>query len=101
MTKWFNILVRWVVVSSANPQEISLTIKGVLVGLVPYGIALIGLTHVSVGADQLNTFIDGIATLVQDLLGIVSVSMAIVGLCRKIWLTIKVHQQTTGTIPQQ
>lgn len=97
---WFNTLVRWVVVSSADPKEISLTIKGVLVGLVPYVMVLVGLAHLNVGQDQLTTLIDGIADVIQYLLALISVSMTVVGMARKIWLTIKVHQQATGTTPQ-
>jgi uncharacterized membrane protein (GlpM family) len=97
---WFNTLARWIVVSSADPGEISLTIKGVLVGLVPYVIALAGLGHLNFGADQLNTAIDAVATFVQAGLALVSAAMVLVGMARKVWITIKVHQQTTGTAQQ-
>lgn len=84
-------------VSSADSSEISLTIKGVLVGLVPYAIALLGLTHVDIGPDQLNALIDGLSTIVQDVLTLVSAVVMFIGVARKVWLTIKVHQQVTGT----
>jgi hypothetical protein len=97
---WFNTLVRWIVVSSNNPQEISLTIKGVLVGLVPYVMVFIGLAHLNVGQDQLTGIIDGGATVLQDVLMLISAAMTFWGMARKVWITIKVHQQTTGTLPQ-
>jgi hypothetical protein len=94
---WFNTLVRWIVVSSANPEEISLTIKGVIVGFVPTAMVLIGLAHLNVGQDQLNAIIDGGATVLQDALMLVSAGMTLWGMARKVWITIKVHQQTTTT----
>jgi hypothetical protein len=97
---WFNTLVRWIVVSSADPQEISLSIKGVLVGLVPYVIAISGLAHLNVGQDQMTGLIDGVANVIQYALALVSGVMMVWGMARKIWLTIKVHQQTTGTTQQ-
>ena len=90
---YFNTLVRWIVRSSANPQNESLTIKGFLLSLVPFAIAALGLTHVSVGADQLNALIDGVAAVLQAVLTAISAAALFVGLLRKFWLTIKAHQQ--------
>ena len=58
--------------SSADPAEISLSIKGVLVGVVPYLMFAIGLAHLNVGQDQLNAIIDGGVTVLQDALMLVS-----------------------------
>jgi uncharacterized membrane protein (GlpM family) len=97
---WLNTLARWIVVSSQSPSEISLTIKGVLVGVIPYLMILIGLTHLNVGQDQLSALVDGACTLLQDALMLVSAVMTAYGLARKVWTTIKVHQQVTTTTPQ-
>lgn len=98
---WLNTLVRWIVISSQDPSEISLTIKGVLVGVIPYLMILIGLAHLNVGQDQLSTIVDGACTLIQDALMLVSAVMTVYGLVRKVWTTIKVHQQVTSTPPAQ
>jgi hypothetical protein len=103
--KWFNTLARWIVVSSADPSEVALTIKGVLVGLVPYAISAAGLAHLNVGSDQINAIISGLATVVQDVLAAISAIMMFYGMVRKLWITIHTHQQvvtakTTTTPPQ-
>jgi hypothetical protein len=98
--KTFNTLARWIVVSSTNPSDVSLTIKGILVGIVPTALILAGFAHVDVGSDQLNAIIDGIVSVVQTLLTLISVVMTTYGLLRKFLNTVKVHQQVT-TPPQQ
>jgi uncharacterized membrane protein (GlpM family) len=94
---WLNTLVRWIVFSSEDPSEVSLTIKGVLVGVIPYVMILIGLTHINVGQDQLSAIVDGVSTFVQDALMLVSAAITLFGFGRKLWNTIKVHQQATTT----
>jgi hypothetical protein len=98
--KSLNTLARWIVMSSANPSEVALTIKGGLVFLVPATMALAGVTHINVGQDQLNTLIDGFAAIVQTLLTVVSAVMVFVGMVRKLWITIHTHQAVvTSTDP--
>jgi hypothetical protein len=95
--KSLNTLARWIVVSSANPAEISLTIKGVLIGIIPNAMLLVGLAHLNVGQDQLTLLFDAVANLVQAVLTAVASVMTVYGLARKLWNTIKAHQgvQTT------
>jgi hypothetical protein len=96
--KSLNTLARWIVVSSADPSQVALTIKGGLVFLVPAAMALSGLTHINVGQDQLNMLIDGLASVVQAVLTVVSAVMVFVGMVRKLWITIHTHQAVvTGT----
>lgn len=90
--KAFNTLVRWIVFSSANPAEASLTIKGILLGLVPVLLVAAGLTHVNVGQEDLNNLIDGIAGLINALLTAISAIMITFGALRKLWRSIKAHQ---------
>jgi hypothetical protein len=88
----FNTIVRWFVLSSANPAEVSLTVKGALIGVLPVLMAAAGLAHFNVGQDQLTGIFDVVAGLVQVVLTIVAALVTAYGLVRKLWNTIKVHQ---------
>lgn len=79
----------WLVASSANSEKVSLFVKGVLLGVVPFLVTLFGLAHINVGQSDLTAVIDGIAVVIQVGLGLVSAVMAVVGLVRKIWRTVQ------------
>jgi uncharacterized membrane protein len=98
--KTLNTLARWIVVSSTDPAEVSLTIKGILVGVVPAVIVLAGLANLNVGSDQLNALIDGFVMLVQALFTVVATCMTLYGMLRKLLNTIKVHQAVTTSTQQ-
>lgn len=88
----FNTIVRWIVLSSENPTEASLTIKGFLLGVLPVLMAVAGIAHFNVGQDQLSAIFDTVAAIVQVALSIVAAVMTGWGLLRKLWNTIQVHQ---------
>ena len=97
--KSLNTLARWIVVSSADPAEISLTIKGVLVGTIPTVMFAVGVAHLGIGQDQLTALFDAVANLVQVLRTGVAAAMTVYGMVRKLWNTIKAHQQVQTTQP--
>ena len=76
-----NRFLDWLVTSSADPTEYSLTIKAGLLTGVGYIIPLLKLTHIPVSADQLTNLI-GVSC---QCLGIL---LTIVGLVRKFYFTI-------------
>lgn len=88
----FNIIVRWIVFSSKNPAQASLTIKGVLLATVPMAMSLAGLAHIDIGQEQLTDIFDTLAGLVQVGLSLAAIAMTGVGLLRKLWATIRAHQ---------
>ena len=88
----FNTIVRWIVLSSEDPTEASLTIKGFLLGVLPVLMAVAGIAHFNVGQQQLSDIFDAIAQIVQVLLTIVATAMTAYGLLRKLWNTIQAHQ---------
>jgi len=90
-----NTIVEWVVFSSKDPARISLTVRGILVGVVPFIIAGAGLADINVGPDELNGIVDSIIFLIQAFLTFVAASMTVWGLVRKLLNTIKVHQEVT------
>lgn len=80
----------WLVLSSANANNISLTVKGALATGVASIIGVLGAVHYQVPGlpDSLNAITDQIVIIVQYGLGIVGGVSIIVGAVRKIWLSI-------------
>lgn len=77
----------WLLASSADPTAVSLTVKGVLVGVVPFLMAALGFAHVDFGVDQANQIVNAIVTITQSLLTVVAAAMTVVGLVRKVYLS--------------
>lgn len=75
----------WILTSSANPAEVSLTIRGILMGAIPIIMTFVGLTHLSVSSDMLTSLTNAFVIFVQAALAIVSATMIFVGAARKVW----------------
>ena len=72
---------QWVLTSSANPQEASLTVKGWMTTILP---VLMFVAH----NPNLNTLPDDVYSFVMAALGLVAGFMTVWGLARKIYLTV-------------
>ena len=70
-----------IIKSSENPENLSLTIKGILVALIPTVVYLGGVFGLNVAEADLTQFVSAIATLI-------SAGMIIVGLLRKAYYAI-------------
>jgi len=79
---------RWLLQSSADPSEVSLTIKGLLIGVVPVLMTVLGLAHINLGQDQITGLVDGLVGFVQAALTLISAIATLWGILRKIWLTV-------------
>lgn len=89
MKKLFKKIVAWLVLSSENSQQVSLTIKGVLGGAVTILTIVLGFAHLNVpGPEVFSQLIDMFVGIVQMLLLLVSSVAAIFGLLRKIYSTV-------------
>ena len=66
------------ITSSSNPNQIALTIRGVLIGLVPLIAHITGLT-----GQEITTIIDLLVELVTVSMTVLSVAMTLIGLLRK------------------
>lgn len=77
----------WLVRSSADPEQLSATIKG-LAAFVPAVVVMFTLLHINVGSDLLLAYIDKLALLATYIAGGVSAAYAFVGFCRKVYTTI-------------
>src|SRR4051794_26291816 len=91
-----NTIARWIVVSSKDPSQVSLTAKGILVGTIPTLMVLAGIAHLNLGSDELSVLFDALASVLQAALTIVSAVLTIYGLFRKLLNTIKQHQALTN-----
>lgn len=69
----------WLITSSANPEQTSLTIKGLLVGIAPIAVILLHLDTANYGA-----LVDAIAGIIFWAGSILSAIMTIYGVMRKI-----------------
>lgn len=88
MKKFFSTIWTWLVVSSANPKNTSLTVKAVLSAVVVYATMLAGLGHIPLPTDQITNVVDLIVQFVQSVLIIVSLGIATFGAVRKVYLTL-------------
>lgn len=68
------------ITSSSNPNQIALTVYGILIGLVPLLAHLTGLT-----GQEITTIIDLLVELVSVSMTVLSVAVTLVGILRKVY----------------
>lgn len=73
----------WVVRSSKNPAEVSLTVKSFLVMVVPFVVPLTGLLHLNVTNEQALAFVDAVTLLTQTVFALIGATGVVIGLARK------------------
>lgn len=81
-------VLEWLVKSSADASKWSLTVKAVLYGLIPVAVHFLGLANIQIGSDALTQVVDSIAQFIVVIGGVITGSVAAVGLIRKIWTTL-------------
>lgn len=81
MDKFWN----WLVVSSADPEKYSLTIKAVGAGLVTVLTVVLGFARIPAG--DFTPVVDGLVVVVQAFFGLVSALAFLYGVFRKLYLT--------------
>lgn len=72
----------WLIKSSSDPQKMSLTVKSILVGVIPF-LALVG-----VDTSHLPQGVDFLVGAVEQALIIVSAVTALIGFARKLKTTV-------------
>lgn len=95
----FKMFVKWVMLSSQNPQATSLTVKASLAAALTWLTMLAGLGHVTLPIADISGLFDLIVQWVQTALLLVSISTAIFGAARKVWLTIAGQNPVLNTPP--
>ncbi len=91
--KLLKACLEWLVWSSANPQKLSLTVRGALLALVPTFLGIVsaacGFGVVCLGVDEqgLNQLVEGFVALVQAFFALIAAGVFLWGLIRKIVLS--------------
>ena len=78
----------WLVLSSADPSEAALTVKGLVVGAGTYIIFFAGLFHITVGTPDIANLANQGALIAGGFLMVVSGITTLYGIYRKLWTTI-------------
>ncbi len=81
-------VINWFVKSSADGDKISLTVKGLLLGIVPTIIIVTGMASIDINSSDLSLLFSELALVVKYFLGIIASLTTIFGIVRKIWRTI-------------
>ena len=68
--------------SSKNTGDISLTVKGILVGLAPIAISLMALAGVEIAQDNYMEVVENIGA-------VISATMILLGVLRKLYFSVK------------
>lgn len=78
----------WLISSSADPNKVGLTVKGLLIGVVPFltwaSPVLCAMAKVCIDLGSISPFIDGVANFVVAAMTLVSAAVVLFGLGRKI-----------------
>lgn len=70
--------------SSVDSEKLSLTIKGILTGFIPFIILLAQFGGASIAEIEINGIIDSIGAVMMAITGLASAIMTLYGLIRKI-----------------
>lgn len=79
---------KWVVLSSADANKLSLTVKGVLMSILPVLLYLMPIFNIQTSHDTLATVINDIGTFIVVFGGAISAGVTAYGLLRKIGTTL-------------
>lgn len=75
--------------SSADPTELALTFKGILVGLVPIAMIAVRAAGHDISQDQLKELVETVTNIVAAGGALASAMMVALGVVRKVWLAFK------------
>lgn len=75
--------------SSVDATKLALTVKGILVGILPVALIVSKSFGLELDGTELNTIIDAIENLIITVGSVVSLAMTVVGLIRKLIVKFK------------
>lgn len=79
----------WLILSSKNPQAVSLSVKAGLVLLLTWLTTIAGLGHIQLPTEDLTNLIDTIVQITQLGLTLISAIYTAIGIVRKVWRTLQ------------
>ena len=74
--------------SSVDPEQLGLTIKGLLVAIIPTVLLIAGVAHINLGQADLSQFVDATVNVVIAVSTALSAFMVLVGIVRKIAVSL-------------
>lgn len=74
--------------SSADSQKLALTVKGILVGIIPLLLIVAQSQGWNLGQNDLNNFAEAVSTLIIAYGGVFSAGMVLAGVIRKIFVAV-------------
>lgn len=80
-------IIAWIVLSSKDPNKVSLMIKGVLTGVITYVVFFAGVFHLNIAEGDLKTLAESATKIVEVTLTFISLFMSTGGMIRKIYTT--------------
>ena len=87
-------VLHWIIVSSADPNEVSLTLKGLFLTAIPSIMFAVGIAHLNLGQDQVTGIFDSATAFVQTSLAVVGTAITLYGAVRKAYYTMFPPQQS-------
>jgi len=99
MKEKIKIFIKWLLVSSEDPQKVSMMVKGLLVVAVPKVVLLSGLLHLGITDQDIQPIVDGITVGTTIVLTLVGTLYALYGAVRK--LKNKVQQSIAAKVPPE
>ena len=79
----------WFVISSINPEKISLTVRGIAIACIPFAVILFRTLNIDIGEGLLTDFLDAFGKFAIAIGATISAFLTFWGFGRKIWQTIK------------
>lgn len=101
LKKILNVIVgiwKWLVYSSANAGKISLTIKSLLLSLIPVILMVTKMYNVSIDNAALASFIDQVSAIIIVIGGAITAISACFGALRKIYTTVTGSNDVINTL---
>jgi hypothetical protein len=83
----------WLLASSQDPAEVSLTVKGLLISAIPTMMFLSGIAQINLGSEMLTSVVDSFVAFLQAALVVVGTATTLYGALRKVWNTVLRPQQ--------
>jgi hypothetical protein len=90
----------WIVVSSSDPNDLSLTLKGALLAAVPTIMLASGIFHINVSQQDVLSLVQALVITLQAGLQLVGASIAVIGFLRKIYLSATGRNQFIEALPK-
>lgn len=94
----FKKIIAWIVQSSEDPSQISLTLKGIIVTIIPWIVTITGVFHLLLSSAELSGIGAQIVILVQSGLSTIGTGIFLYGLIRKLINTFLIPWPTEPSV---